>query len=109
MSPVLCVQMRVISSFVKVLDEIMSAFWQRTTKTGGLPNLTWLIRKLEPLGIEFKTVSCSITGVMMFMEIQRAKDGMQDIKYNREYGATVVQLGCQKDQVKIHIQLKILW
>ena len=69
MSPVLCVQTRVISSFVKVLDETMSAFRPRSTKTGGLPNLTWLIRKPEPLGTEFKTVCCAITGVMMHMEI----------------------------------------
>ena len=53
--------------------------------------MTWLLRKLEPLGTEFKTVCCAITGVMMVMEIQRGKDGMQDIKYNREYGATA---GC---------------
>ena len=80
-----------ISSYVKVLDESMSAFRPRTTKTGGLPNLTWMIRKPEPLGTEFKTVCCSITGVMIFMEIQRGKDGMKEIKYNREFGATA---GC---------------
>ena len=91
MSPVLCVQTHVILSFVKVLDETMSAFQPRSTKTGGLPNLTWLLRKPEPLGTEFKTVCCAITGLMTVMETQRGRDGMKDIKYNREYGATA---GC---------------
>ena len=70
MSPVLCVQTRVISSYVKVLDESMSAFWPRTTKTGGLSNLTYLQRKPEPLETEIGTVCCGLSGLTLHIQIQ---------------------------------------
>ncbi len=35
----------------KVEDESMSAWCPRITKTGGLPNISYIIRKPEPLGI----------------------------------------------------------
>lgn len=54
----------VAASFTKVLDESMSAFRPRTTKTGGLPNISYILRKPEPLGTEFKCVSCAETGIM---------------------------------------------
>ena len=71
----------------------MSAFRPRTTKTGGLPNLTYLARKPEPLGTEFKTVCCGVSGLMVHMEIQRGKDGMKEARYNRSHGATA---GCTR-------------
>ena len=40
----------IISSTWKVFDESMSAYHPWTTKTGGLPNLSSIIRKPEPLG-----------------------------------------------------------
>ena len=61
------------SSHVKVLDESMSAWCSRTSKNGGLPNISYIIRKPEPLGTEFKTVCCQLTGVMIWLEIQRGK------------------------------------
>lgn len=61
------------SSHVKVLDESMSAWRPRTSKNGGLPNISYIIRKPEPLGTEFKTVCCQSTGVMIWLEIQRGK------------------------------------
>jgi hypothetical protein len=39
------------SSIVKVEDESMSAWCPRTTKTGGLPNISYIIQKPEPLGM----------------------------------------------------------
>ena len=73
------------------LDETMSAFKPQKTKTGGLPNITYILRKPEPLGTEFKNGCCSKTGVMTFMELQRGKNGMKEAQYNRELGATA---GC---------------
>jgi len=63
----------ITSSHVKVMDETMSPWRPRTSKNGGLPNISYIIRKPEPLGTEFKTVCCPITGVMTYMEIQRGK------------------------------------
>jgi hypothetical protein len=50
-----------------------------------------VVRKPEPLGTEFKTVACPVTGVMTTMEIQRGKEGMKEKRHNRDVGATT---GC---------------
>ena len=47
---------------IKVLDETMSAFRPRTTKTGNLPHLSFILRKPEPLGTEFKSVAAADLG-----------------------------------------------
>ena len=66
----------------------MVAYRPRKTKTGGLPNLTSLPRKLEPLGTEYKCVICSKTNVTLHLEIQRGRVDMQGTKYHRQLGAT---------------------
>ena len=63
----------ITSSYKKILDEIMSAWRPQTSKNGGLLNISYIIRKPEPLGTEFKTVYCLMTSVMMYMEIQQGK------------------------------------
>jgi hypothetical protein len=52
----------VAASARKVLDESMSAWRPKTTKTGGLPHLSFILRKPEPLGTEFKMIACTVTG-----------------------------------------------
>jgi hypothetical protein len=52
----------VAASARKILDESMSAWKPQTTKTGGLPHLSFILRKPEPLGTEFKTLACAVTG-----------------------------------------------
>lgn len=42
------------ASVVKTLDESMSAFRPRTTKTADLPHISFIFRKPEHLGTEFK-------------------------------------------------------
>jgi len=95
----------------------MSAWRPRKTALGGLPNISFIARKPEPLGkfkikiyyklrilcfikltfiklptgTEFKTTACPITGILRRMEIQRGKDGMKNMQFNKEVGATA---GC---------------
>ena len=64
----------------KVADESLSAWRPRTTALGRLRNISFVVWKPEPLGTEFKTSACPITGVMTMMEIQRGKEGMKDKK-----------------------------
>jgi hypothetical protein len=52
----------VAASVRKTLDESMSAYQPRTSTTGGLPNISFILRKPEPLGTEFKTIACAKTG-----------------------------------------------
>ena len=65
------------ASFLKVGDESMSTIRFRTTAKGNLPHLSYILRKPDPLGIEFKTVVCSFTGALLFIEFQRGKEGMK--------------------------------
>jgi hypothetical protein len=52
----------IASSFCKVHDESMSAWKARTTKLGGLPFLSFVLRKPKPLGTEFKVTADTETG-----------------------------------------------
>ena len=61
-----------VSSLI-VLDETMSALVPRTTKTGNLPNLSFVKRKPEPLGTEFKVAMDGLVGKTVSMEIQEGK------------------------------------
>ena len=49
------------SSSTKVMDELMSPYKPRTTPTGGLPNISYVQRKPEPLGVEAKALICAKT------------------------------------------------
>jgi hypothetical protein len=73
----------------KVLDESMSAWHPQKTKTGGLPHISFIMRKPEPLGTEFKVVACPQTGLFLYLEIQRGKEDMQQMKYHCTLGATM--------------------
>jgi hypothetical protein len=67
----------------------MSAFRPRTDKTGELANISFIQRKTEPLGVEFKFVVCSQTGILLNLEIQRGKEEMpKRSSYYCEYGPT---------------------
>jgi hypothetical protein len=55
----------VAASVIKLLDESMSAWHPRKGKTGGLLNISFILRKPEPLGTEFKSMGCSETGIFL--------------------------------------------
>ena len=86
-----------------ILDESMSAFVPKKTKLGGLPNISYIQRKPEPLGTEFKVGSCSVIKMIKTLEIQEGKDRMKAKKYFTELGATagcsmrLAESGCGED------------
>ena len=51
---------------------------------GNLSNISFIARKPEPLGTEFKVVCCSRTGIILLLEIQRGKKGMCSLPYAEE-------------------------
>ena len=57
------------ASYLKVGDEFMSAIRFRTTAKENLLHLSYILRKPETPGTEFNTVACSITGVLLFIEV----------------------------------------
>jgi hypothetical protein len=66
----------------------MSSYRPRTTATGSLPNISFIFRKPEPLGTEFKCAACPIIGTMKCLEIQRGAKPMRVAKYSAEHGCT---------------------
>ncbi len=77
----------VATSRWKIMDELMCAYKPRSD-TGGLPNLTFIIRKPEPLGTEMKCVACPKTGIILGLEIQRGKTEMKKLELHKNLGAT---------------------
>ena len=78
----------IAASSLKVGDESMSAISFQTTAEGNLPHMSYIFRKPEPLGTEFKTVYCYVTGDLLFIEAQRGKEGMKHSKYQKDLGST---------------------
>ena len=70
------------------INESMSAFRPQTTTTGGLSKLSYIVCKPENLGTEFKCSVYPVTGVMLFLEIQRKKDEMKKLRHHEDLGAT---------------------
>ena len=58
----------------KVLDETMSAFRPTKTPKGDLPHLSYIARKPEPLGTEFKTLAAAYMGVFLHFHLCRSKN-----------------------------------
>ena len=63
----------IAASFLTVGDELMSAIQFRTTAKGNLPHLSYIFWKPEPLSTKFKTVACSVTGALLFIEVRWGK------------------------------------
>ena len=57
----------------KCIDESMSPFRPRQSKTANLPHISYILRKPKPLGTEYKTTGCAESGIMLKLEIQRGK------------------------------------
>ena len=48
-----------------------------------LTSLVLYFRNPEPLGTEFKTVACSVTGALLFIEVHIGKEGIKHSKYHQ--------------------------
>jgi len=79
----------IASSCTYTLDESMSAFKPRTSAFGRLPNISLRQRKPRQIGTEFKDIACTVIGVILFVEIMRARLVMHKKQYYDKFGATV--------------------
>ena len=57
----------IAADLLKFGYESMSDIRFRTMAKGTLPQLSYIFRKTEPLGKEFKTVACSVTGALLLI------------------------------------------
>ena len=63
------------SSYLKDGYEYMSAMRFRRIPKGDLPHLYHILCNPEPFGMDFKTVAWSVTGDLIFLEIQQGIRG----------------------------------
>ena len=87
-------QRTILASSDRVINESMSAFCPQTHKFGNLPFLSFIARKLEPLGIELKVIADCTTSVILWMEIQRGKFPMREAEYSSLHGVTAAVAIC---------------
>ena len=97
----------ILSSNTKTVDETMSAFRPRTTKHGNLPHLSFIQRKPEDLGTEMKTIACTVTKIMLGIELCRAKEDPNGLEFfdvlRKKTSACTVRLMkgvCQRNQAQ---------
>ena len=64
------------------MDESMSPWRPKTTKTGGLPNITFEPRKPKPIGTMLKNGVEATTGIMVTQDIVEGADGQREKKYD---------------------------
>jgi hypothetical protein len=79
-----------------VYDELMSPWRPRTTALGGLPNLSFVMRKPEPLGTEMKCACDAEVGLMLYLEFQKGTDAMRAAPHAKDVGvcgACAIRLG----------------
>ena len=69
----------------------MMAWRPRKTKTGGLPHLSYIMRKSKKLGTENKNAGCLVTGTQCGMETAEGKIPMRGKRLTSEMGGTA---GC---------------
>jgi hypothetical protein len=60
--------------YLLMLDESMSGWRPKTTKLGGLPNITFEPRKPVPLGTQLKNGVECLSGVMAFQDVVQAPE-----------------------------------
>ena len=73
----------IIASWLIVVDETM---WAWTGQ--GMPHLSFVKRKPEPLGAEVKNLCDGLSGVMLYLELQEGKTRMANKKFCDEEKAT---------------------
>jgi hypothetical protein len=71
-------------------DEMMLE-WKGKAGYGGLPHLSFIKRKPQPLGTEMKSICEGTMGICLHIEIQKGKVRMARKKWANTYGATT---GC---------------
>jgi hypothetical protein len=64
-----------------MLDESMSGWRPKTSKLGGLPNITWEPRKPVPLGTQLHNGVECFTGCLMFQDVVQNVEEQQRKKY----------------------------
>ena len=71
-------------------DDSMIAIQFCTTPKGDLLHYYYIIRKLDPLGTQMKNVDCSRLGTMLHLDLQKRKEVMKTLEFQKDIGGTTV-------------------
>ena len=77
----------IASSYLKVGNDSTGAIIFLTTAKGNLPHLSYILCKPKPLGKQFNTTACYITGAFIFVDIESGKEYTKKIKCHLELEA----------------------
>lgn len=75
-------------SGIIVGDESMSSWKPQSSAYGGLPNISFVIRKPRPLGTELKDIVDGQHRIMLFLELQEGEAPMKRKAYFADLGST---------------------
>lgn len=70
-------QNKVLSGFLKVLEESISTYRPQTHKNSNRPHISFIMRKPEDLGTELKVVADTKSNILLYLEIQQGKSAME--------------------------------
>ncbi len=80
----------------------MSAWRLKTTKTGGLPNITFEPRKPKPLGTMLKNGVEATAGIMVTQDIVEGADAQKVKKYNGDESSLP-----RKEPIMAHVAARL--
>ena len=83
-------------------------YYKRTTKSGGLPNLSYIKRKPEPLGTKFKVANDGLSGMMAWIKIQEGKERMtrKDFFFIAQISQIMIHDSRNQQRLRIFPQMK---
>jgi hypothetical protein len=88
------------SVFAVLLDESMIGWRPKSSKTGGLPNITFEPRKPKSLGTMLRNGADPTSGVILFHLIVKSPDFMSQLKYFNELSSLPdgAKIGCSTSE-----------
>ena len=78
----------ITANYLKVGYDTMKTIRLRTIAKGDLPRLSYILRKPDPPEKEFNTVAFYVTGVLIYIELHKIKEGTKNRKYHLKLDAT---------------------
>ena len=86
---------------------IINAIRFRNINIGNLPQLSYIFLHPEPLGIGLNTLECYVNYALLFVEIQRGKEGMKKSNYHIYIGTAAAFMNSMMEAKKCLVQKEL--
>jgi hypothetical protein len=94
-----------VKSLMVILDESMSGWRPKTSKLGGLPNISFEPRKPVPLGTMFRNGADCMSGVLVFQDVVQAPESQS--KKNSSMNLLIYQEIHQSPRTQLRYFVKL--